>query len=163
MSSEFTIRSATERDAGAIHRFLLALAEESDDEARFSSTPETVRRDGFGRAPRFRAQLAEDRGGAVGLALYLPYYSTTLAAPGLYVQDLYIAPAARSAGLGRRLLAAAARDGHAVWGTRFVRLAVLRHNTGAVAFYRRLGFSIDEHDIPAMLSGAAHTALMEVR
>jgi ribosomal protein S18 acetylase RimI-like enzyme len=163
MTDEIIIRSAATPDATTIHRFLLALAEETDDTDRFRSTPETVLRDGFGPTPRFRAQLAEMYGAPVGLSLYLPYYSTTLAAPGLYVQDLYIDPAARGRGLGRRLLAESARDGHAVLGTTFLRLAVLSHNAGAIAFYRRLGFSIDEHDTPAMLSGEAHAALMEVR
>jgi ribosomal protein S18 acetylase RimI-like enzyme len=163
MTPEITIRRATAEDSEAIHRFLLALVEETDDASRFRSTPETVVRDGFGPVPQFRAQLAEDRGEAVGLSLYMPHYSTTLATPGLYVQDLYIAPAARGLGLGRRLLAASARDGGAVWGATFLRLAVLRRNTGAIAFYRQLGFWIGEDDTPALLSGRAYRKLTEVR
>lgn len=155
------IRRAGAGDAEPIHRFLRALAEETDDVARFRSTPETVLRDGFGPAPQFRAQIAEVDGAAVGLSLYMPHYSTTLAAPGIYIQDLYIAPAARGLGLGRWMLMASARDGNAAWGATFLRLAVLQHNTGAVAFYRRLGFWLGEDDTPALLSGKAYRRLME--
>jgi ribosomal protein S18 acetylase RimI-like enzyme len=122
-----------------------------------------VLRDGFGPSPQFWAQLAKDQGTAVGLSLYMPHYSTTLASPGIYIQDLYIAPTARSRGLGRRLLTASARDGNQAWGATFLRLAVHRHNTGAVAFYRRLGFWIGEDDTPALLSGRAYRRLTEQR
>jgi len=162
MPIPITLRSAAPEDAEAIHSFLLALAEETDGAARFRSTPATVLRDGFGAAPQFRAQLAEQDRTPVGLALYLSHYSTTLATPGLYVQDLYVAPVVRGHGVGRRLLAAAARDGHAVWGAGFLRLAVLRRNTGAIAFYRRLGFWIGDDDTPALLSGRAYGKLTEV-
>jgi ribosomal protein S18 acetylase RimI-like enzyme len=90
--------------------------------------------------PPFRAQLAGPGVPPQGLALYTPAYSTVVGGAGLYVSDLWVAEGARGTGLGRRLLAAAARDARAIWGARFLTLAVYDHSEGARAFYARLGF-----------------------
>ena len=60
---------------------------------------------------------------------------------GLLVSDLWVAEAVRGRGSGRRLIAAAARDGAARWGAAWLRLNVYHSNAGARRFYERLGFA----------------------
>ncbi len=109
-----------------------------------ASTPESLRAHGFGETPRFRALIAEANE-PLGLVLYFPEYSTWRGQIGLFVQDLYVSPAARGLGLGRRLLAEAVRQ--ADWRPQFLSLMVSRSNIPARAFYTSLGMVLrDEAD-----------------
>jgi ribosomal protein S18 acetylase RimI-like enzyme len=72
-----------------------------------------------------------------------------------------VSETARGTGLGRRLLAAAAQEGAAHWQAVALRLTVYEGNTGARAFYDRLGFVLRAADRNALLSGDALTRLME--
>jgi len=82
--------------------------------------------------------IAEDGGQPVGFALFFHSFSTFLAQPGLYLEDLFVVPARRGAGIGRALLerlAQVAVDrgcGRLEW-------AVLDWNKDAIRFYERLG------------------------
>jgi ribosomal protein S18 acetylase RimI-like enzyme len=87
--------------------------------------------------PAFRALIAGTR----GLVLYSPVFSTVTGGAGAYVSDLWVAPEARGGGLGRRLLAAAARDAAARWGAIHLTLAVYDDSAQARGFYARLGFA----------------------
>ena len=69
-----------------------------------------VERDGFGARAAFRCLLAELDGQAVGYAMYHDCYNSDLARRGLWLVDLYVEERARSNGLGRRLMAALARQ-----------------------------------------------------
>jgi len=101
-------------------------------------TAEAVLRDGFGAEPQFSVLLAERDGAAVGYLLLHEAYETAYAARGLYVCDIYVAPAARGAGVGRALMAAAAREAKAR-GRSFLWWAVKPWNADAQAFYQALG------------------------
>jgi GNAT superfamily N-acetyltransferase len=74
----------------------------------------------------------------VGFALFFHNFSTLLGKPGLYLEDLFVRPAARGLGLGKRLLVWLARTalergcGRLDW-------AVLDWNEPSIGFYRRLG------------------------
>jgi GNAT superfamily N-acetyltransferase len=137
-----SIRFATSRDCATILGFIRELAdyerlahEVVADEAQLASTLFPV--DG-GRRAAAEVVLAEACGRAVGFALFFTSYSTFLAKPGLYLEDLYVQPAARDAGTGGALMAALARIavdrdyGRFEW-------AVLDWNEPALGFYRRLG------------------------
>lgn len=137
--------------------FFLELGEPGAERDR----TEALRRHGFGSAPVFRAMLAFEGETAHGLTVYFPEFSTWRAAPGVYVQDLYLAPGARGSGLGPRLLAATLRDA-ASWGAAYLKLTVHGHNHPAMAFYRRLGFQHPEEDKPFTLEGAAFERLGEM-
>ena len=73
-----------------------------------------------------------------GMAIFFQSYSTFLAKPGLYLEDLYVQPAHRGKGLGKALITAVARIavergcGRYEW-------TVLDWNTPAIEFYKRLG------------------------
>src|SRR3546814_13421994 len=65
----------------------------------------------FGVRPYAEALIAECKGEAAGFALYFHNYSTFLAKPGLYLEDLFVQPAQRGKGIGKRLLAELAQIG----------------------------------------------------
>ncbi len=154
-----TIRRAEAGDVDTLHALLAAMSEELAAPA-FRSDPATLSRHGFGDAPLFRALIAEARGEAVGMGLYFPEFSTLRGRPGVYIQDLYVAPPARGTGLGRRLLAAAARDARD-WGAAYMRLSAHAGNESALVFYRRLGFATDPAERLHWIEGTALEKLGE--
>lgn len=158
MTDDLHIRQGTPGDAEAIAGMLAALAGELGDDERFLTTPETIRRDGFGPDAAFVCLLAVREAEPLGLVLFLRYYSTHRAAAGVYVQDLWVAPAARSMRLGERLLQAAARHGAAEWGAAFLQLTVHDSNAPATRFYERLGFAVHD-DRPMSAAGDAFQAM----
>lgn len=141
MSAAVSIRPARPGDTGAIFALIGALAEYEKLEHRVSGTAESLAESLFGRTPHSRAIVAEGDSGLVGFALFFPTYSTFLTRPGLYLEDVFVLPAHRGAGVGRALLGAVAqaavdmRAGRLEW-------RVLDWNAPAIAFYRNLGASI---------------------
>jgi GNAT superfamily N-acetyltransferase len=89
-------------------------------------------------AARFGLLVAEAGGTLVGYALYFFTYSTFLAQPSLFLEDLFVHPEARGRGIGerfmRRLGAEAVRAGcgRFEWN-------VLDWNVRAQKFYQGLG------------------------
>lgn len=155
--TEVTLRSASREDAETIARLIRELAdyEKLLDEAK--AGPEDILRDGFGARPFFECLLAEVAGEAVGFALFFPNYSTFEGRPGLYLEDLYVAPRARGLGVGRKMIArlaaiAVERD----W--RRLDLSVLHWNP-ARDFYHRLGIEQVADWLPYRLTGQALTDL----
>lgn len=133
------IRSATPADAEAFLDLVDALADYEKLPRPTPDARERLLRDGFGEPPRrFDALLAERDGRAVGYAIVLETYSSFLARPTLYLEDLFVVPEARGAGIGhaffRHLAAEAVRRGcgRMEW-------VVLDWNTTAIGFYERLG------------------------
>ncbi|MEO1459678.1 MAG: N-acetyltransferase [Pseudomonadota bacterium] len=137
-----TIRPAVAGDAPRLHRALESLSADLGDAHRADEAD--LLDAGFGAVASFRAVLAEpaDAEGAplLGVGVFSPVYSTKRGAAGVYVSDLWVAPAARSTGLGRRLLAASAAEAGRAWRARFLRLTAYDDNPAALAFYGRLGF-----------------------
>jgi GNAT superfamily N-acetyltransferase len=148
-----TIRPAEASDAATIVRLVRELADFEGllEQVRISEAD--VLRDGFGEQPRFACLLAEVDGAPVALALYFEDYSTFEGRPGIFVEDLYVAEAARGLGIGQQLLARLAqitveRD------CRRLDLMVLHWNP-ARGFYERLGFRLSADWLPYRLSGEA--------
>lgn len=88
--------------------------------------------------PRFWVLLAEKNGRAIGYAVFFEAYSTFLAKPTLYLEDIFVLEEARRCGAGRALLREVAREavrrgcGRMEW-------QVLTWNTTAMDFYQRFG------------------------
>ena len=148
-----TIRSAEASDAATIVRLVRELADFEGLLDQVRLTEADVLRDGFGERPRFECLLAEVDGAPVGFALYFEDYSTFEGRPGIFVEDLYVAEAARGLGIGQQLLARLAqvaieRD------YRRLDLMVLHWNP-ARGFYERLGFRHSADWLPYRVTGEA--------
>ncbi len=137
MSGEIAIRFPTAADAGLLLRLIRELAVYEKAPGAVVATEEDLRRHGFGPQPQFEAILAFLGDEPAGLALFHPRFSTWLGRPGMYLEDLYVAEAARGRGVGRRLMARlAAIAVERGWGR--IDFHVLDWNP-ARGFYHRLG------------------------
>jgi GNAT superfamily N-acetyltransferase len=132
------IRSATADDVPLILRFIRALAiyEKLLDEV--VATEDALRRTLFGDSPAAQVVIAEVDGRPAGFALYFFNYSTFLAKPGLYLEDLFVQPEFRGAGTGKALLLHLAKIANAR-GCGRMEWSVLDWNEPAKGFYRKLG------------------------
>jgi len=134
----FRIERATERDVPLILRLIKGLAEyeKLTDEVR--ATEDDLRRSLFGPNPSAEVVVGYAGDEPVGFALFFHNYSTFLARPGMYLEDLFVLPEWRGHGYGRQLLAHLATlavergCGRLEW-------AVLDWNEPAIGFYKRLG------------------------
>ena len=92
----------------------------------------------FGERPVIEAVIASLDDQPVGYALFFPTFSTFLGKPGLYLEDLYVRPAARGFGVGRKLLEHLARITlERGWGR--LEWSVLDWNEPSIAFYKKMG------------------------
>lgn len=138
---DFAIRAAVPGDVPEILRLVRELAEYEKLAHQAVGTPGALHEALFGRRPAAEALLAERGGRAVGFALYFTTFSTFLCKPGLYLEDLFVEPAHRGAGIGKAFLArlaalAVERDcGRLEW-------RVLDWNEPSIRFYESLGASL---------------------
>jgi len=152
------IEPATVADVPVILELIRGLAEYEKLAHTVIATEDALRQTLFGPHPCAEVLLAFDATEPVGFALFFPNYSTFLAKPGLYLEDVFVKPHARGRGIGLALLkrlAAIARDrnyGRMEW-------SVLDWNESAIGFYKKLGAVLmDEWHIFRM-TGDAITAL----
>jgi GNAT superfamily N-acetyltransferase len=147
------IRRGTERDVPVILKLIRGLAEYERLAHEVEATTARVRAHGFGRRRYFETIICRRGGTPVGFALYFFTYSTFLARPTLYLEDLFVLPEERGTGAGKALLRALARIavrrgcGRLEW-------AVLDWNRPAIGFYKRLGAKLRRQWILTRLTGA---------
>jgi GNAT superfamily N-acetyltransferase len=116
----------------------------------------------FGPEPSVFAHVAEYRGVVAGFALWFVNFSTWTGRHGIYLEDLFVSPAVRGAGLGRALLAELAAIcvdrgyGRLEW-------AVLEWNAPALGFYGALGAESMNDWRVMRLTGTALSALAASR
>lgn len=138
MPATIRIRHAAPEDAPVFLELVDALADYEKLDRPTREARERLVRDGFGERPFFQPFLAEMDGRPVAYAVTFFTYSSFLALPTLYLEDLFVLPEARSHGVGKamfRFLAAeAVRQGcgRMEW-------MVLDWNQLAIDFYGRLG------------------------
>jgi GNAT superfamily N-acetyltransferase len=129
---------ATERDVPQILELIQGLAEYERLSHVVEADEDRLRRTLFGDRPVAEVLMAFDADECVAFAVFFTNYSTFLAKPGLYLEDLYVKPDARRKGIGLQLLkrlAAIARErdyGRMEW-------SVLDWNDPAIDFYKKLG------------------------
>jgi GNAT superfamily N-acetyltransferase len=133
-----TIRRAGPADLDLIIGFIRALAEYERlaDEVRLD--PAVLKVHLFGDAPKAEVVIAEADHAPVGFALFFHNFSTFEGRPGIYLEDLFVAPEARGSGAGKALLrhlAQLALDR----GCARLEWSVLDWNEPAISFYRSLG------------------------
>jgi len=132
------IERATERDVPLILRLIKELAEYERMSDEVVATEDRLRRTLFGPRPAAEVVVAYAGDEPAGFALFFHNYSTFLARPGLYLEDLFVVPKFRGRGYGKALLVhlaklAVERDcGRFEW-------SVLDWNEPAIGFYKKLG------------------------
>jgi len=102
--SELTIRHATVDDADTLIGLIQALADFEQLPGPDHGARARLIEHGFGDRPKYEAWLAEWNGQAVGYAFLFETYSTFLARPTLYLEDLFVLPDFRRRGIGKALL-----------------------------------------------------------
>ena len=132
------IDAATPADVPLILALIRELADYERMADQVAATEADVERALFGERPCAEAVIARVAGEAVGFALFFRSFSTFVGRPGLYLEDLYVRPAHRGRGVGRRLLAHLARIAVERGCGRF-EWSVLDWNEPAIASYRRAG------------------------
>jgi GNAT superfamily N-acetyltransferase len=153
----FAIGPATPADVPDLHALVHALAEYEKLTSLCVSTEADLEAALFGTRPAAEALIAREGGPAgiaAGFALFFHTFSTFRGRPGLWLEDLFVRPQYRGAGLGRALLvrlAGIARDR----GCARFEWAVLDWNTPAIGFYERLGAVLMNDWRIARVSGQA--------
>ena len=137
----FHLRPAVPRDVPAIVGLITELAEFERLTHLLQVTPESLARHLFGERPVTEAMVAEAGPAIVAFALYFTNFSTFLGKPGLYLEDLYVQPAHRGAGIGEAMLRTLARTALERDCGRF-EWCVLEWNGNAIRFYERMGASL---------------------
>ena len=152
------IRFAERSDVPLIVHLIKSLAVYEKLESMVVATEEKVDRAMFGERPYAETIIAEVDGKPAGFALFFHNFSTFLAQPGIYLEDLFVEPEHRGSGIGRALLErlaqiAVERDcGRLEW-------AVLDWNKDAIGFYERLGATPNDEWTVYRLMGEALRSL----
>lgn len=153
-----SIRPATPADLPLIAQFIRDLAdyEKLADEVRFDEA--VMGEKLFGARPYAEVIIGEIDGEPQGFALFFHNFSTFEGKPGVYLEDLFVRPAARGSGLGKALLSrlaaiAVERDcARLEW-------SVLDWNEPAIGFYKKLGARLMDEWTVMRVDGEALGAL----
>jgi len=155
-TASLRIERATERDVPLILRLIKALAEYERMADEVVATEDRVRETLFGAQPSAEVVVAYAGDEPAGFALYFHNYSTFLARPGLYLEDLFVVPKFRGRGYGKALLVHLARLAVERGCGRF-EWSVLDWNEPAIGFYKKLGAQpMDTWKIFRMTGDALH-------
>lgn len=135
--SHIIIRRATQQDGIEFLSLINALADFEKLKRPTKAAQARLLRDAFGKKKRFSAYLAFVDTKAVGYAIVFETYSSFLARPTLYLEDLFVLPEYRKLRIGLKLFRYCLREakrrrcGRMEW-------VVLDWNTNAIRFYERL-------------------------
>jgi GNAT superfamily N-acetyltransferase len=132
------IRPVTRADVPALLALIRELAVYERLEDQVHATEELLAEGLFGARPSAEALLAWQDGEPIGYALWFTTFSTFLARPGIWLEDLFVIPARRRGGVGRALLGRVAAIA-VERGCGRLEWSALDWNEPALAFYRSLG------------------------
>ena len=132
------IRRVEPRDVDAVVKLVheLALYERAPEECHLTS--EQLHTALFNDNPALFGHVAEVDGQVVGIALWFLNFSTWDGVHGIYLEDLYVTPAQRGSGIGRKLLETLAQECVAKGYSRF-QWSALNWNEPSIGFYKKLG------------------------
>ncbi len=153
-----TVRRATPADVPAMVQLVYDLAEYEKLRSECTLNAEQLHEALFGPAPALFAHVAVHADTVVGIAIWFRNFSTWTGVHGIYLEDLYVSPAARGKGFGAGLLSALARE-CVEHGYPRLEWSVLTWNTPAIEFYRGLGALPQDEWTGYRLTGAALTKL----
>jgi GNAT superfamily N-acetyltransferase len=134
------VRTASREDVPLILSFIKELAEYERLSHEVVATEDSLREWLFGERPVAEVVIGEHGGDPAGFALFFHNFSTFLGKPGIYLEDLYVRPEFRRAGVGRTLLVHLARLARER-GCGRLEWSVLDWNAPAIGFYRSIGAS----------------------
>lgn len=140
-TTDFALRPAEPRDLDAIVGLIRELAAFERLTHLLQVTPQSLAPHLFGERPVVEAIVAERASRVVAFALFFTNFSTFLGKPGLYLEDLIVAPEQRGQGVGRALLTRLARIAVERDYGRF-EWSVLDWNEHAIRFYEGMGASL---------------------
>ena len=149
-----TLRFATAEDTPVILAMIRELADYERMSHEVVADITRLRQSLFGERRVAEVLIAEKRGEPLGFALFFHNFSTFVGRPGIYLEDLYVRPAARGSGIGKALLVRLARIA-VERGCGRLEWAVLDWNEPAIGFYRRLGATAMDEWTVFRLTGAA--------
>jgi GNAT superfamily N-acetyltransferase len=152
------IRPANPADVPVVAQLIRELARFEKLEHEVALTENLLTTALFGARPYAETVLAEEDGQPIGFALFFHNFSTFLARPGIYLEDLFVLPDHRSRGVGRALLVHLAHVA-VERGCGRLEWAVLNWNKEAIGFYERLGARANSEWTVYRLSGEALGAL----
>ena len=151
-----SIRPATVDDVPLIRALIAELAEYERMADAAVASDDGLREQLFGAQPGAEVLVGEVDGEAAGFALFFHNFSTFLGKRGLYLEDLFVRPAFRGAGLGKHLMAALARIAVQRGCGRF-EWSVLDWNEPSIGFYRSIGaVGMDEWTVQRLEGEALH-------
>jgi GNAT superfamily N-acetyltransferase len=131
------IEQSTREDVPLILTFIRELAQHERALERVSATEEGLLVTLFGPRPYAEAIIAYKNEEPVAFALYFFSYTSFSALPGLYLEDIFVRPAARGLGVGRQLFAFLAQRAIERNCAR-MEWSVLNWNEPAIRFYEKL-------------------------
>src|SRR5258708_22118007 len=97
------IRKAERADANALIELISALAQYEKLDPPTEDARQRLIEHGWSESPKFEVWLAEAEGKAVGYTISFETYSTFLARPTLYLEDIFVLPQFRNSGIGYAL------------------------------------------------------------
>jgi len=148
------IREARRRDAALLLQMFAELADYERLTDIMHATEERIERTLFGERAVAEALIAERGREAAGYAVYFPTFSSFLASPGIWLEDLFVRPPHRRFGVGRALLSAVAARTRERGGER-LEWAALDWNELALGFYRGIGAHTMDEWVTHRLDGEA--------
>lgn len=153
------VRHAVAADISAIMDLLRLKADFDGCPDAFDATPASLGEAWFSDPPKAFALVAEVNGQLVGVATYFPTFSTFLARPGLWLDDLFVREEYRSRGVGEALMTRLARIAEER-GCGRIEWTVAARNVRGVAFYERHHASVrhDTRYVRLSLEGIARLA-----
>lgn len=134
---DVTIRAVTPDDLPTILALIRELAEYERLTHEVVTTVDSLNECMFGSRPAAEAIIADVAGSSVGYAIFFTSFSSFTGRPGLYLEDIYVQPALRGQGIGKRLLARVAQIG-VERGSARLEWAVLDWNEPSMRFYESL-------------------------
>ena len=150
------IRPATADFVPLIRQLIVELAEYERMRDAAVATDAQLREQLFGAQPAAEVLIGEVDGQPAGFALFFHNFSTFLGRRGLYLEDLFVRPQFRGAGLGKHLMASLARLAVQRGCGRF-EWSVLDWNTPSIGFYRSIGaVGMDEWTVQRLEGDALH-------
>lgn len=132
------LRPAEPADVALILAFIRELADYERLAHQVEADAALLRETLFGATPYAEVIIAEYDAQPAGFALFFHNYSTFMGRPGLYLEDLYVKPPLRGAGIGGRLLAHVGELA-VQRGCGRLEFSVLDWNSPAIEVYTRLG------------------------